>query len=95
VDPLAVEAAVLCCLIGSKITSRYYPASSSSVVADYPASASADYPARYVNSADHPATDNPTAVHSASASVNIVGVLPKGANPHFANFTGETKNCFA
>jgi hypothetical protein len=48
----------------------YYPASSSSVLADYPASASADYPARYVNSADHPATDNPTAVHSASASVN-------------------------
>jgi hypothetical protein len=40
------------------------------VLADYPASASADYPARYVNSADHPAADNPSAVHSASASVN-------------------------
>jgi hypothetical protein len=26
---------------------------------------------------------------------HYVGVLPKGANPHFANFTGETKNCFA
>jgi hypothetical protein len=25
-------------------------------------------------------------------SCYIVGVLPKGANPHFANFTGETKN---
>jgi hypothetical protein len=47
----------------------YNPASSS-VLADYPASASADYPARYINSADHLATDNPTAVHLASASVN-------------------------
>jgi hypothetical protein len=78
----------------------YYPVSSSSVLADYPASVSADYPSRYVNSVDHPVTDNPSAVHWASASINAdcaattsapVPHLPTAAKQHLpASYPRET-----